>query len=175
MRGAVLFWSLVACAMPRASSLEAGKDGKGDRRSESARLREAEARACDGLSETESSTSPLLLPGAVAAAAPLYPRTFTNYGLFPDRKLMGADVVLHATRGMTVEWLQRLVDCQIARDLAGDADKAAMRDCPLAVPGISASVRPVRAGFVVEISALAPGTGAAEEVWRRASKLATNR
>jgi hypothetical protein len=51
---------------------------------------------------------------------PLYPTTFRNAGSLPDRKLIGATVALRAERGVTAEWLQRVVNCRIARSRLGE-------------------------------------------------------
>ena len=138
------------------------------------RLRETEALACAGLPAADRDNSPLLAEGAVTSVVPLLPRAFSNKN-FPDRRLVGATVTLRAERGATAEWLQRVVSCHIARNALGEGAPAAMQDCPLAVAGISASVRSTGAGFAVEISAQESGSGAAEEVLRRASRLAPAR
>ena len=143
-----------------------------EHRAAASSLREAEAFACAGIPASERDNSPLLANGAVTEAVPLWPRAFSNRS-FPDRRLMGATVTLRAERGVTAEWLQRVVNCHIARNALGEVGSAAMRDCPLAVAGISASVRSTGVGFAVEISANEPGSGAAEEVLRRASRLAS--
>lgn len=144
-----------------------------EHRAAASSLREAEALACAGLPTSERDNSPFLATGAVTEVVPLWPRTFSSNRTFPDRKLLGAEVAIRAERGVTAEWLQRVVNCHIARNALGEGGSAAMRDCPLAVAGISASVRSTGAGFAVEISANEPGSGAAEEVLRRASRLAS--
>jgi hypothetical protein len=151
-----------------------GRAGSPDRAAEhrtaAKTLREMEESACAGLPTSERDQSPLLGNEAVISAVPLWPLPSSAKGA-PARKLVGASMVLRAERGVTAEWLQRVVDCHVARNALGEGKAAAMRDCPLAVTGISAVVRSTGTGFAVEIAANDPGSGAAEEVLRRASKL----
>jgi hypothetical protein len=85
-------------------------------------------------------------------------------------KLVGARVIFHALPGLTVEWLQRIVDCHLAR-VAVLGETAAPRDCPLSVAGIRAQVRTIEGGFAVEIRAV--DTPAAALVLSRSRVLAS--
>lgn len=63
--------------------------------------------------------------------------------------LHGARVTFRAVPGMTGEWLQRVVDCHLARTaVVGGAD---MPFCPLAVPRATAEVMSTGSGFAVDI------------------------
>lgn len=142
--------------------------GAAEHRAAAAALRAAEADACDGLTTADRENSPLLVSGAVLQTTPLY--TSTSSKSLP-RMQVGGSVVLRAERGVTREWLQRTVNCHIARNALGEGEAAAMRDCPLAVRHVSAAVRPVDAGFEVAISANDQSPDTAKEVWRRVSHL----
>ena len=67
---------------------------------------------------------------------------------------------------MTVEWLQRVVDCHVARNSAVGNDMPEMGYCPLAIKGVTATVSSARGGFAVTIEASDPA--AVQEVIRRA-------
>jgi len=54
--------------------------------------------------------------------------------------------------GMTAQWLQRVVDCHIARNDAMGHVAPDMAYCPLVPPSVKAVVKPVDAGFAVEVS-----------------------
>ncbi len=79
--------------------------------------------------------------------------------------LRGARVTFRAVPGMTPEWLQRVVDCHLARN-AVIGDDAAMSFCPLAVPHASASVRSTGNGFAVDVTS--DDQGSAKEIVKRA-------
>jgi hypothetical protein len=57
---------------------------------------------------------------------------------------------------MTTEWLQRSVDCQLARNAALGHVVPEMPDCPLIPNGVEAHVRSVGNGFAVEIKSNDP-------------------
>ena len=82
----------------------------------------------------------------------------------------GAAVAFRAVPGMTVEWLQRLVDCQPPRRaaLANQAFDAAYS--PLALKGVTAMVTSTRGGFVVAIRSDEPTP--VDAIVRRARALA---
>ena len=85
------------------------------------------------------------------------------------RKLVGAVIEFRAVPGLTAEWLQRRVECHIARSAALGQDQPAMKLCPLAVKGVSARVASGGNTFFVEVAA--DDSSGAEEVWRRARGL----
>ena len=83
----------------------------------------------------------------------------------------GATVVFQAVPGMTVEWLQRLVDCHLARNAAigHEAASAEMSSCPLTLRGVQASVKSVGDGFA--ISMRSEDLNTSKELLRRAKAL----
>lgn len=136
-------------------------------RSASSALRQTEQRACAGLAEPDRDISPFYhredidrveriqreVPPPGGGTTPLQPSL--------SEPPIGARVVFRARPGMTAEWLQRVVDCHIARwGALGGADPNAP-SCPLALRGVSATVLPVRGGFAVEIVASDQATAAA--------------
>jgi hypothetical protein len=84
-------------------------------------------------------------------------------------QLVGAVVTFRAISGLTAEWLQRIVDCHVARNSAVSNDMPEMSDCPLVPKGISAKVSSSAEGFAVTIESQDPST--AKEVLRRAQSL----
>jgi hypothetical protein len=81
----------------------------------------------------------------------------------------GAVIVFRATPGMTAEWLQRVVDCHLARNAALGHDVPEMPDCPLVPKGVAATVKATDAGFAVAVRSEDSSTAA--EVLRRARSL----
>jgi hypothetical protein len=70
---------------------------------------------------------------------------------------------------MTKEWLQREVDCHLARNqVVGESDPS-MTFCPLAVAHVTASVSSTGSGFAVDITSNDPDS--IKEVVRRAQAL----
>ncbi|HVV83383.1 MAG TPA: hypothetical protein VHE35_09900 [Kofleriaceae bacterium] len=134
-------------------------------------LRDAEARACAGLSLDDRDLSPLAHPVDVSGVRRF--REDVRFGRSATTRDAGATIFLAATPGLTVEWLQRIVDCHLARSAAVGHDRRDMLDCPLTLRGAQATVRSVRAGFAVDVRADDPA--AASEIWRRAQRLVTPR
>jgi hypothetical protein len=84
-------------------------------------------------------------------------------------EVVGAVVVFRAVPGLTAEWLQRIVDCHVARNNALGNDMPEMSYCPLVPKGITAKVSSTGDGFAVTIESQDPNT--AKEVLRRAQGL----
>jgi hypothetical protein len=85
-------------------------------------------------------------------------------------ELAGARAVFRASPGMTAEWLQRLVDCHLARASALGHQMPEMSYCPLVVQGAKALVTSMDGGFAIDVTA--DNNTAAEEIWRRVEALA---
>jgi hypothetical protein len=141
-------WSSVS--NPTAQHLVEGKrhvEIAAQHRAASQALRDAEARSCKNVPEGDQDISPFYHRQDIVSVAPL--KQGLPYGGGP---VIGAEVVFASLPGMTVEWLQRVVDCHLARNAAiGDAQKE-MPYCPLAVPHVRTLVRSVGNGFAVDIS-----------------------
>jgi hypothetical protein len=140
-----------------------------DHRAASQALRDAEARACGGLSNDDRDISPFEHREDIASVQPAYGNLNLSGGKQPTGHLVGADVTFRAVPGMTAEWLQRLVDCHIARNNALGNDVPEMPYCPLVPKGITAKVSSAGNGFTVRIESQDVST--ANEVLRRAQSL----
>jgi hypothetical protein len=138
-----------------------------DHRAASQVLRDAEARVCVGLSEEDRDRSPFMHREDIASVEPLYANVSSGKG--PYARLEGAIVTFRAVPGMTAQWLQRVVDCHMARNAAMGHESPEMPDCPLVPKDVSAQVTATSTGFAVAVRSDDPA--AANEVLRRARLL----
>lgn len=146
-------------------------------------LVDAEKRFCSGIPAADRDLSPFYHRDDIAAVQALKEAVDTSdvYArgseiravevqqiekeVFGPGGLQGARVTFRAVPGMTPEWLQRAVDCHLARN-AVIGDDAAMSFCPLAVPHATASVRSTGNGFAVDVTS--DDQGSAKEIVKRA-------
>jgi hypothetical protein len=140
-----------------------------EHRAASAALRDAEARACIGIAPADRDISPFEHTDDIASVEPLIERTVG--GKSPWQRTAGAVVMLRAVPGMTAEWLQRVVDCHLARNAALGYSVPEMPNCPLVPRGVTARVRSVGNGFAVEVRS--DDSAAAREIFSRAQRLRT--
>ena len=129
-------------------------------------LRRQETEACAGLTKAERETSPL----AKAAVVAVKQLKWDAGEVGPE--IVGASVVVRGDPNVSHGQLQRLFTCYIANEQLAGATTTS--EDPLAVPGISVTVRPYGPGFAVDIMAPGPGSSASE-LWRRASHLGPTR
>lgn len=134
-----------------------------EHRAASQALRDAEARACVGVPAADRDASPFDHREDIARVEPLYVK---EGGKSPSQSLVGAVAVFRAVPGMTAQWLQRVVDCHLARNAALGHDVPEMSYCPLVPKGVSATVTPAQGGLAIEIRSDDPAT--AKEILRRA-------
>lgn len=139
-----------------------------DHRAASQALRDAEARACVGLDPISIDLSPF--EQASADIASVEPLVLHREGKAPTHEVRGATVTLRAVPGLTAEWLQRVVDCHLARNAAVGHDMPEMPNCPLVPKGATATVSSTGTGFAVAIRSEDPA--AAEDILARAKRLA---
>jgi hypothetical protein len=137
-----------------------------DHRAASRALRDAEASACSGISDADRDESPFAHTEDIERVEPLYS---ARHGKLDSRHLDGAVVTFRAVPQMTAPWLQRVIDCHIARNAALGHDVPEMAYCPLVPKGVSTTVIQTRAGFAVEIRSTESDT--ATEILRRAEAL----
>ncbi len=131
-------------------------------------LRDAEVRACSGLSDDDRNISPFDHRRDIESVRPaLGEKLWDERGTPPEP--VGAVVTFRAVPGVTAEWLQRVVDCHIARNDALGNDLPEMPSCPLVPKGITATVSSSGDGFAVRIESQDAST--AREVLRRAEML----
>jgi hypothetical protein len=141
-----------------------------DHRAAAQALRDAEARSCSGISDTDRDLSPFEHREEITGVTPSSaagPKSVTPKQQTP--KLQGAVVTFRAVPGMTAEWLQRVVDCHVARNASMGFDMPEMSFCPLAVKGARAKVASTGNGFAVTVESDDPA--AAQEILRRAQAL----
>lgn len=135
-----------------------------DHRAASVALREAEAQACVGLDADDRDISPLERTEDIAGATPL--EVSVNRGKIPTRVLAGAVVTFRAVPGMTAEWLQRVVDCHLARNASLGHVVPEMPNCPLVPRGVRATVSSAGSAFAISVQSDDPDV--AQEVLARA-------
>jgi len=114
-----------------------------EHRARAEKLREAEKRYCAGVSEYDRSVSPFFHIHDIRGVEPV---------TTPTGALSGIVVSFKNIRGMTLDRIQSIVNCHIARDTALGHDVPEMADCPL-VPRVHAIVFRGDEGIVVRIMA----------------------
>jgi hypothetical protein len=156
---------------PTASQLaEADRHRKvaAEHRAASQALRDAEARACVGLADADRDMSPFMHREDIASVRELVVTSGTGKSTSPRQ--MGAVVVVRAVPGLTEQWLQRVVDCHLARNAALGHNVPEMPYCPLVPNGVAATVTSTTTGFAVEMRS--EDLTVAHEILRRAQALA---
>ena len=136
-------------------------------RAASAALADAESRACAGLSEEDRDMSPFHHREDIESVSPLIEEVKAGKG--STKKEVGATIVFRAVPGLTAEWLQRVVDCHLARAAAVGHDMPEMTYCPLVPKGAKAKVTSAGNGFAVNVSGDDAATIA--EIKKRAESL----
>ncbi len=138
-----------------------------EHRAASSALVEAEQRACAGLSPDERDISPFYHREDITSVSVL--EEPVRLGRQAGKRKAGARIVFRAEPGMTVEWLQRVVDCHLARNAALGHDVPEMAYCPLVPEGVKARVHPMGGGFAVDVTSDDAST--VKEIIRRAEML----
>ena len=136
-----------------------------DHRAASKALRDAEASTCVGLSDQDRDMSPFSHREDIAKVEPLT----SSGGSKAVPTTVGAVITFRATPGMTAQWLQRLVDCHLARSAAMVHDVPEMAYCPLMPKSTTARVVAREAGFAVEVRSA--DSDSVKEIIRRAQAL----
>lgn len=119
-----------------------------DHRAASQTLRDAELHACVGIREIDRDMSPFEHSDDIASVEPF---TEINTASIPLRRTTGAVVTFRALPGMTAEWLQRVIDCHLARNASLGHDVPEMPNCPLVPRDVEAHVASTGNGFAVTI------------------------
>lgn len=125
-----------------------------EHRAASQALRDAEARACVGLSERNRDMSPFEHAGDITGVEP---------------SAGGAVISFRPVPGMTAQWLQRVLDCHLARNAALGNQMPEMSSCPLVPKDVTAKVTPTDKGFAVTVRS--DNGDSAKEILRRAQRL----
>jgi hypothetical protein len=131
-------------------------------------LRDAEARACAGISPTDRDESLFDHYEDILRVEPLHGGV-SRYLQEPWTE--GVVVTFKPVPGMTVAWLQNVVDCQLARNAVLGNVVPELEQCLLVPRGVRANVAEVPDGFTVTVRAGDRTT--AEDLFRRADLLAT--
>jgi len=137
-------------------------------RAASQALKDAEASACAGISDEDRDMSPFEHTADIQSVSQLSEDAAATSRAKLKRDA-GATIVFRAAPGLTAEWLQRIVDCHLARNAAVGHDMPEMNKCPLVPRGAKASVRSVGDGFAIDVYGEDAATAA--EIWRRAQQL----
>ena len=136
-------------------------------------LVQAEAGACAGLAEDDRDISPFAHARDIASVSELrQEKTSQSLTKQVVGGTTGARIVLRAVPGLTEQWLQRIVDCHLARNaaLGHEAASTEMAFCPLTLRAAQARVSALDSGFAVDVRSDDPE--AAKEIWQRAQLLA---
>ncbi len=136
-------------------------------RAASSALVTAEQQACAGLSEDDRDISPFYHREDIASVTVI--EEPVRLGKQTGKRTAGAKIVFLAVPGMTAEWLQRVVDCHIARAAAAGHIMPEMDYCPLVPKDVKAKVRSVGNGFAVDVTS--DDSATVKEIIRRAERL----
>ena len=138
-------------------------------RAASEALRNAEASACSGVPEEDRDMSPFMHREDIRSVTPLTEEV--GHGRARATHTAGAVIVFNAVPGITEEWLQRVVNCHIARNAAIGHPQASeeMPGCPLTLNGVEANVASVGDGFSVTVRSSSVET--ANQILERAQAL----
>lgn len=138
-----------------------------DHRAASAALRGAEERDCVGISARNRDMSPFDHVEDIASVEPLI--ELAGDAESNSHLTVGAIVTFRAVPGMTAEWVQREVDCHLARNASLGYIVPEMPNCPLVPKGVQARVTSSGNGFAVAIRSDDRST--ASEILARAQRL----
>lgn len=144
------------------------RDAAAAHRAAAEALRAAEAAECVGLSDADRDQSPFSHRDDIESISELTEEV--PVGRARVTRTVGARIVLRAVPGLTAEWLQRVLECHLARNASLGHDVPEMDYCPLVPLGVTVEVRSAGDGFAVEIRA--EGDESIAEVVRRARALA---
>jgi hypothetical protein len=136
-----------------------------DHRAASQALRDAEASACAGIAEQDRDVSPFAHREDIVRVDPLN----TPASPRSASQLEGATITFRARPELTAQWLQRVVDCHIARNATLGHDIPEMAYCPLMLKQVKASVTGTATGFAVAVTSSDANT--AREVLKRSQAL----
>lgn len=143
-----------------------------DHRAASQALKDAEARACAGITELDRDMSPFSHREDISKVETLTTTVASSNSVAsskPSSRVRGAAIVFRAVPGMTAQWLQRVVDCHMARNAALGHDLPEMLYCPLVPKGVTAKVTTRESELAVEVTS--DDANVAAEIVRRAQAL----
>ena len=119
-------------------------------RAASASLVEAEKSACAGISDYDRDVSPFYHREDITSVSTIQQPVQSSKPM--GTKTVGAKVEFRALQGMTAEWLQRVVDCHLARAASMGHNMPEMDFCPLELKDVKASVSSTGNGFAINVT-----------------------
>lgn len=152
-RGPICWTSIENPTQEHVRAAEKHRNRAAEHRAASRALRDAEAHACVGIAEEDRDTSPFERSDDITSVDPLLEYVAPADADPSRQQTVGAVVTFRARPGLTVEWLQRVVDCHLARNAALGHVVSDMPDCPLVPKGVTARVKSATGGFATEIRA----------------------
>ena len=152
---------------PHREMAERERRAAANQRAASKALVDAEASACVGIAPDDRDTSPFDHVEDIADVRALEELHTSSKNA--TSRIAGATVTFRAVPGMTAEWLQRVVDCHLARNAVLGHDVPEMPNCPLVPNGVTARVRSIGNGFAVDIRS--DDSTSATEILARADRL----
>lgn len=170
-RGRVCWSETKNPTAPHADVAAEHRDLASKHRAASQALKDAETSTCAGLSEEDRDTSPFAHRSDIQSVSQFHDEQMV--GKNKVSREAGATIVFRATPGLTAEWLQRIVDCHVARNAAVGHDMPEMAYCPLVPRSAEARVRSVGDGFAVDV--WSDNAESAAEIWQRAQQLTAAR
>lgn len=165
--GSVLFTAKVNPTAEHKADAERHRKLAAEHRAASQALAGAENASCSGVAGADRDTSPFEQRADIVSVAP-YERKTGTYAAVP-MGVHGAVVKFRPVQGLTAEYLQRVVNCHLARNATFGFSMPEMSFCPLNVKGARAKVASVGDGFTVTIES--DDLEAAKEILRRAQAL----
>jgi hypothetical protein len=119
----------------------------------------------------DTALEPIFSHRAIESAEPLYARTGADRA-GTSMRLQGATLYVRAIQGMTVEWLDRALDCHSARRVLGKIPEEFARNDPFWLPGrmVDIDTQSVGHGFRVAVRGATPED--AQEILIRANTFA---
>ena len=151
------------------AAAEAHRQHAAAHRAASAALREAETRACTGVAPDDRDMSPFEHAEDIASVRPLRSMRVIPGRGYRGNRAVGAVVTFRAVEGMTVESLQRVIDCHLARNASLGHIVPELPNCPLVPRGVRARVSSADDGFAVAIRSR--NARVAREILSRARRL----
>jgi len=131
-------------------------------------LRAAEAQACAGILEEDRGLDPFGQREDITSVSTIEESPPPAMEIPDESRTAGARIVMRARPAMTREWLQRNVDCYMARAKSGPLTPE-MVTSPLALDDIEATVESTGDGFAVNVTS--EDNRVVKEIIRRAEAL----
>jgi hypothetical protein len=119
----------------------------------------------------ETTLEPIFSHRAIESAEPLYARTSTDRA-GPSARLQGAVIHVRAIQGMTVEWLDRALECHSARRVLGKIPEDVLRNDPFWLPGRMVDIDAQSAGHGFRVAVRGFTADDAQEILIRANAFA---